>query len=430
MAGISAAVAMAVSACQPPSPGNACGDGWCRDDMTCEIASVDRAPPREMCVIHGVCGNGVRDPGEVCDDGNTISGDGCASDCQSDETCGNGKTDNAAGETCDPPVLGQCSLDCRLVATCGNGRVDSGEACDYGAGNNNNGDCRTDCVYNQCGDGQRNIIGTHAEDCDDGMTDPSNKFNVIPMESSGCNLDCTTPRCGDGKLNRHFIVEAVSAPEQCDEGEHPSQDCQYGRTFCVVCDSNCQQAPGQVHVCGDGFVDAPNEVCDHGNKSCGSCSANCQAMALASATGSIRAAPASEYQGPGDEFQISDGLVAVTFAITTNPDGSRVPIVPAPDDTDVIMAGKIAGAINGQQMPGLHIQATANGNLVMLANLRQTAAGNQTIVTTITAPSFHVQGMAGGAGANCAAGQTCHDDSDCLPTLVCSDSDHMCTTPH
>ena len=32
------------------------------------------------------CGNGVVDPGETCDDGNTVNGDGCSSTCQTEDT--------------------------------------------------------------------------------------------------------------------------------------------------------------------------------------------------------------------------------------------------------------------------------------------------------------------------------------------------------
>ena len=98
---------------------------------------------------HGVCvsahcGNGVVEPGEACDDGNTISGDGCSADCRSTEVCGNGIIDPA--EQCDcgaaddvsaacpgpnSDASGPCGLDCRL--RCGDGVVSSDEACDPGA---------------------------------------------------------------------------------------------------------------------------------------------------------------------------------------------------------------------------------------------------------------------------------------------------------
>ena len=48
-----------------------------------------------------LCGDGIVEPGEVCDDGNTRSGDGCSADCKSNETCGNGIIDTAVGEQCD-----------------------------------------------------------------------------------------------------------------------------------------------------------------------------------------------------------------------------------------------------------------------------------------------------------------------------------------
>lgn len=55
-------------------------------------ATVD-APP-------GVCGNGMVEGGEECDDGNTQSNDGCSDDCKY-EYCGDGIVQSALGEQCD-----------------------------------------------------------------------------------------------------------------------------------------------------------------------------------------------------------------------------------------------------------------------------------------------------------------------------------------
>ena len=44
-----------------------------------DVRSVDQpAAP----IGPGLCGNGKLDPGEECDDGNTVDGDGCMSDCK------------------------------------------------------------------------------------------------------------------------------------------------------------------------------------------------------------------------------------------------------------------------------------------------------------------------------------------------------------
>lgn len=40
-----------------------------------------------------LCGNDAMDTGEVCDDGNTVSGDGCRADCRGMEVCGDGLAD-------------------------------------------------------------------------------------------------------------------------------------------------------------------------------------------------------------------------------------------------------------------------------------------------------------------------------------------------
>jgi cysteine-rich repeat protein len=67
-----------------------------------------------------VCGDGVVDPGEVCDDGNTVDGDGCSATCNSNETCGNAIVDTTRGEDCDSGRPGLdvagCSSTCKLVS--------------------------------------------------------------------------------------------------------------------------------------------------------------------------------------------------------------------------------------------------------------------------------------------------------------------------
>jgi cysteine-rich repeat protein len=68
-----------------------------------------------------VCGNGVVEPGELCDDHNTASNDGCSSTCQVEadqQMCLRLLPENDA--------CGQCScLDCRSTTTACYGSADS-----------------------------------------------------------------------------------------------------------------------------------------------------------------------------------------------------------------------------------------------------------------------------------------------------------------
>src|ERR1043166_2508828 len=123
-------------------------------------AGQDAALDAGDVAIVAICGNGIVEPGEVCDDTNTLDGDGCSSNCSSNESCGKHIIDTAVGETCDPPGVGGCGLDCRSALTCGNAITDPGEECDTGASSNNS-DCRADCVTNRCGDGFVNSTATH-----------------------------------------------------------------------------------------------------------------------------------------------------------------------------------------------------------------------------------------------------------------------------
>ncbi len=105
-----------------------------------------------------VCGNDVLEPGEQCDDGNRIPGDGCDENCMSE--------------------------------LCGNGAIDGGEECDDGPDNSDTEPdaCRTDCTLPRCGD---DVVDS-GEQCDDGSTTPGD----------GCDENCQIePFVGDSVIS-------------------------------------------------------------------------------------------------------------------------------------------------------------------------------------------------------------------------------------
>jgi cysteine-rich repeat protein len=103
-----------------------------RPDFVCAPATRS-GPPR--------CGDGYLDPGEQCDDGNTVNGDGCDSQCQL-ERCGNGIVE--PGEQCDDGAGNGtddcCSSTCRIIDTDGDGICDRNDICPADADNDSDGD--------------------------------------------------------------------------------------------------------------------------------------------------------------------------------------------------------------------------------------------------------------------------------------------------
>lgn len=123
-----------------------CGDGI---DNNCN-GYID-----DNCVIP-VCGNGVKEAGENCDDGEKNGSYGyCASDCNGmGAYCGDGMKNG--DEQCDDgnQINGDgCSADCRTelpLHYCGDGKKDCGEQCDDG--NNLPGDgCSVTCQFEKKG---------------------------------------------------------------------------------------------------------------------------------------------------------------------------------------------------------------------------------------------------------------------------------------
>lgn len=124
-----------------------------------------------------VCGNGLIEGSEVCDDRNGASGDGCSSSCQIENgwlctgqpsvctRCGNNIIDQ--GEECDRNNFGtltcedfgrsggnlactpSCEVDTSQCSMCGNTQVESGELCELGnvcqINGVDSGICSSDC---------------------------------------------------------------------------------------------------------------------------------------------------------------------------------------------------------------------------------------------------------------------------------------------
>jgi cysteine-rich repeat protein len=107
--------------CRPGCVTVRCGDGTIDPELNeqCDEGDGNAFAPdacRPTCQLPR-CGDGVTDGDEVCDDRNTLSGDGCSADCRSAEQCGDGRLDRPVGEDCDDGNLlshDGCSSSCRI----------------------------------------------------------------------------------------------------------------------------------------------------------------------------------------------------------------------------------------------------------------------------------------------------------------------------
>jgi fibro-slime domain-containing protein len=227
-------------------------------------AVIDDSPPGGKCT-QILCGNGIVQVGEECDDGNDVSGDGCSSTCQIEK-----------GWVCPTP-----GAAC-VAAQCGDGVVAGSEQCDDGntvSGDGCSSTCQvepgwqcptpdTKCIAKACGDG---IIAGN-EQCDDGNTTPGDGCSATctlepgfacvtratPLPQSVCHKTV----CGDG------VKEGF---EECDDGNRiPYDGCSPTCTIEPKCSGGTCTA-----VCGDGLK-FPQEQCDDGNTVSGDgCSSTC-----------------------------------------------------------------------------------------------------------------------------------------------------------
>ena len=132
---------------------------------------------RTRCVLAGdgpVCGDGVTESGEACDDGNGNPTDGCTNTCQV-ALCGDGVARQGV-EQCDANgESATCDANC-TTAFCGDGTTNSTaeslrhERCV--------GNLRQRLLAGVCGDG--NVNQAANEQCDSGVSLPSATPTAAP----------------------------------------------------------------------------------------------------------------------------------------------------------------------------------------------------------------------------------------------------------
>jgi cysteine-rich repeat protein len=228
------------------------GGPWSHNGLIDEVRVYNRALSAAEIAQLYFCGNGVVDPDEECDDGNTNPSDGCTNACT---VCGNGTI--TPPERCDDGnrVNGDgCDSNCTMTA-CGNGVRGGFEQCDDGNTNSCDGcspTCRNEPAGYRCGDGV--VVSACAEECDDG-----NRIN-----EDACRSDCRRNVCGDGFRN--------PATEQCDDGNTTPED---------GCSASCR-----TEFCGDGArQEGLGEECDDGNTNNGdACRNDCFSTSVATAS--------------------------------------------------------------------------------------------------------------------------------------------------
>jgi hypothetical protein len=204
--------------CDPVADCSSTGDPCLGGEVCNEEGDVCEAP--------AACGDGTLDPGEDCDDGNTLPGDCCAANC----------TFEAAGTACGDPSDTECDNpdSCDGAGFCEPNYEAPGFAC---------GDQGIECLVDDSCDG--------AGACTD---------NGLEPDGTACG-DPTADQCDNADSCLAGVCEPnwVASGTPCDDGLFCNEN--------EACDGAGACGGGTPNPCGDG-VGCTDDSCDEAADAC------------------------------------------------------------------------------------------------------------------------------------------------------------------
>ncbi|MFA7682325.1 MAG: DUF4215 domain-containing protein, partial [Candidatus Peribacteraceae bacterium] len=202
---------------------------------TSSSSSISSSSSSSSSSIAPVCGNSIVETGEECDDGNTEMDDGCSDTCALEDGFVCGEAETSP----DGPSICTPIYPGLPKSTCGNGIIQGSEKCDDGNITKDDG-CSDSCTVE---DGFECTVEDNHPD------GPSICNPIIP--------DIPTAICGNG---------TQELGEECDDGNLANGD---------GCTSSCTEEPYE-RECGNGVLEGMEECDDGNNTNDDGCRSDCR----------------------------------------------------------------------------------------------------------------------------------------------------------